>query len=114
MTIKIIRQSASTTLLDRGDVSRALTQPPARLSGMDLERTEAFRSGVWECTPGKYERYVPEAEVMQILAGACVFTPTGGEPIQIKAGDTLFFPANTNGIWEIQQTMRKVYVVLQA
>ena len=36
----------------------------------------------------------------------------GGEARRIRAGDTLFFPANTTGAWHITETLRKVYVVM--
>jgi uncharacterized cupin superfamily protein len=49
---------------------------------------------------------------MHILSGACSFTPTGGEALEIRAGDTLFFPARTTGVWHITETLRKVYVVM--
>jgi hypothetical protein len=49
---------------------------------------------------------------MHILAGACTFTPHGGAPIAITAGDTLFFPAHTVGVWHVRETLRKVYVVM--
>ncbi|MNY52058.1 hypothetical protein D3C86_1876980 [compost metagenome] len=48
---------------------------------------------------------------MHILAGECTFTPEGGDTQEIRAGDTLFFPAHTRGVWEIKQTLRKVFVV---
>lgn len=49
---------------------------------------------------------------MHILAGRCTFTPDGGEPIAIEAGDTLFLSPNTVGVWGIQEPVRKVYVLL--
>ena len=49
---------------------------------------------------------------MHILAGAGTFTPTGEEPLSIRAGDTLFFPANTSGEWHVIETLRKVFVVM--
>ena len=36
---------------------------------------------------------------MHILAGRGRFTPTSGEPIEFRSGDTLFFPADTKGEW---------------
>lgn len=51
---------------------------------------------------------------MHVAAGVRSFTPTGYRPQQIRAGDTLFFPANTTGEWHIQETLRKVFVVLAA
>jgi uncharacterized cupin superfamily protein len=115
MTIRILKQSATLTdLLDEGPVARPLSQPPCRTRGLAVELAGAGdnRSGLWECAPGRFERQLAQAEVMHILSGACSFTPTGGDTLEIRAGDTLFFPANTTGVWHITQTLRKVYVVM--
>lgn len=34
-----------------------------------------------------------------------------GDPIEINAGDVLFFPENSKGIWEIIETVRKAYLM---
>jgi uncharacterized cupin superfamily protein len=78
---------------------------------LPLAETEGDRMGIWECTPGSSMRQVQSAELMHILAGRCTFTPEGGAPLAIESGDTVFFPADTHGRWDIQQTIRKVYVV---
>jgi len=114
MTITILPQSVHTrNLQDQGVPARPLTNPVSRLSGIDvpLDGAGDSKTGIWECTPGRFERQLAEAEMMHILAGACTFTPTGGEPLAIRAGDTLFFPAHTTGTWDVQQTLRKVFVV---
>jgi uncharacterized cupin superfamily protein len=49
---------------------------------------------------------------MHILTGSGSFTPTDGERTEFKAGDTLFFPAHTTGVWELTETLRKMYVVM--
>jgi uncharacterized cupin superfamily protein len=115
MSIVIIRQSATAEgFQQQGTPARPLTQPPCELSGIDIDLEGAGEShaGLWECTPGRFERQIANAEVMHILAGACTFTPTDGEAQQIRAGDTLFFPANTTGEWHVTETLRKVFVVL--
>ncbi|WP_046114357.1 cupin domain-containing protein [Aquincola tertiaricarbonis] len=113
--ITVLHQSVTLGgLEDQGAPARPLSQPPCRLSGIDvaLPGAEGHGSGLWQCEPGRFERQLPNAEVMHILAGACRFTPTGGQPIEIRAGDTLFFPARTTGVWEVTQTLRKVFVVM--
>lgn len=115
MTIQILRQSATLSgLQDEGPVARPLSEPASTTRGLAVELAGAGgnRSGIWECTPGRFERQLVQAEVMHILAGACSFTPTGGPAQQIRAGDTLFFPADTTGVWHITETLRKVYVVM--
>lgn len=115
MSIQILSQSASIFPLNElGVVARPLTQPPCQMRGLDISLLGAGENdcGIWECDPGRFERQLVQAEVMHILSGACSFTPDGETPLEIKAGDTLFFPAHTTGIWHIRETLRKVYVVL--
>ena len=115
MSITVLHRSATVGgLQDQGTPARPLSEPPCRLRGIEvaLEGAGANQSGLWECEPGRFERQLPNAEVMHILAGACTFTPQGGAPIEIRAGDTLFFPAQTAGVWHVHETLRKVYVVM--
>lgn len=115
MSITVLRQTATLEpLQDQGLPARPLSEPPCRFSGLDVALDGAGNNacGVWQCEPGRFERQLAEAEVMHILAGACTFTPTGGEPVAIRAGDTLFFPARTTGVWHITETLRKVFVVM--
>ncbi|WP_028219671.1 cupin domain-containing protein [Paraburkholderia oxyphila] len=115
MSIIVLSQSASISGLENaGAVARPLTVPACQTSCMEVPMEGAGENltGLWECTPGRFERQLANAEVMHILSGACTFTPTNGAPQEIRAGDTLFFPANTVGVWDIRQTLRKVYVVM--
>lgn len=115
MTIQHIRHTAAATELDAwGPVGIPLSEPACQLQGIkkQIPGKEATDTGIWECTPGRFRRQIEAGEVMHILAGRCTFTPDGGAPIEIAAGDTLFLSPNTVGVWDIQQTVRKVYVLL--
>ncbi|AOK63478.1 cupin domain-containing protein [Burkholderia ubonensis] len=115
MSIVIVSSSAQADgLVASGAVARPLSQPACETLSLEvpIEGAGANRSGLWECTPGRFERQLANAEVMHILSGACTFTPAGEAPREIRAGDTLFFPANTVGVWDIRETLRKVYVVM--
>src|SRR5450830_343731 len=115
MSITILSQSSVIGgLQDQGTPARPLSSPPPQLSGIEVDLAGAGdnHSGIWECEPGQFERHLPNAEVMHILTGAGTFTPTGGSAQQFRAGDTLFFPANTTGAWHVRETLRKVYVVM--
>lgn len=88
--------------------------PTVKLSGSRVEiGGESVDTGVFECTPGSYRRSVREAEVMHFLQGAGSFTPDGGDTLEFGIGDTFFFEADTQGTWQIQKTMRKLYVILK-
>lgn len=115
MSITILPNSARIGgLLDDGEVPHPLSEPACSTRSLEvaIDGAGGNSSGLWECSPGRFERHVPNAEVMHILAGVCTFTPEGGKPLAIRAGDTLFFPAGTRGAWDIRETLRKVYVVM--
>lgn len=67
--------------------------------------------GVWECSPGLWRRQVMRAEFSHLLEGRCRFIPDGGEPITLAAGDAVYFPPHSSGVWDISETVRKVYVI---
>lgn len=69
------------------------------------------QTGIWECTPGRFRRGVKAAEYSYIISGAGSFTPDGGEPLEFRAGDTLCFPPDSQGLWTIRETVRKSYVI---
>lgn len=115
MSIKTFPQSADIDCLhDWGVTERPLSEPPCQLRGLDISLEGAGKNstGLWECEPGQFERNVVQAEVMHILRGAGTFTPTAGTPLEFRAGDTLFFPQNTTGAWDVKETIRKLYVIL--
>lgn len=117
MGIQIIRQSATTSdLQDQGTVAVPLSAPACTLRGVDVSIAgqPAAETGLWECSPGKFQRQVASGEVMHILAGQGCFFPEaeGAQPVEFTAGDTLFFPPGTRGVWEIRETVRKLYVMV--
>ncbi|TDR90215.1 cupin domain-containing protein [Enterovirga rhinocerotis] len=113
-SIQIIKGSAQIALPeDRGHVAKPISQPPCSLSGQSLDLGAiSQRAGLWECSPGSFRRDVKEGEVMHMLSGTCTFKPDSGDEIRIGAGDTVFFPPNTGGVWTVETTIRKVYVIV--
>jgi uncharacterized cupin superfamily protein len=113
----IIRQAADipTAQLDKlGPVEAPLSWPPAELNGKKYHvgKPGARMMGVWECSPGRWRRTIMEEEFAHFIEGGARFLPDDGEPVDIKAGDTIWFPPNTRGVWEISQNVRKVYIIL--
>lgn len=62
--------------------------------------------------PGRWRRQIVEQEFCHFLQGRCTFTPDGGETIRIEAGDALLLPENSLGVWDVQETVRKSYVII--
>lgn len=69
-------------------------------------------TGFWECSPGRFRRQVAQAEYSYIIEGEGSFTPDGGDTIEFRASDALYFAANTQGTWEVRRTVRKNYLIL--
>lgn len=68
------------------------------------------RAGVWECTPGRWIRQIEQAEFCHFLEGEAIFRPeSGADPVHLKAGDAAFFPARSQGEWEVISTSRKIF-----
>jgi uncharacterized cupin superfamily protein len=114
MSITIIKGAAalsSSALESLGPVRVPLGEPIAELRGAALRA--APECGVWECTPGRWRRQVESAEFCHFLVGRCTFTPDGGAPLQIAAGDSVYFPARTSGVWDVVETVRKTYVLIE-
>jgi len=114
MSITIIKSAAalpSSALESLGPVRVPLDEPIAELRGCSLRA--APECGVWECTPGRWRRQVESAEFCHFLLGRCTFTPDGGSPLEITAGDSVYFPAYTRGVWDVHETVRKTYVLIE-
>jgi uncharacterized cupin superfamily protein len=113
----LIRQAAGIprACLDRlGTVEIPLTEPPAQLRGerYEVRQKGARMFGVWECSPGRWRRTIMEEEFAHFVSGSARFVPDEGEPIEIRAGDTIWFPPNSCGVWEITEDVRKVYIIV--
>ncbi|AVO55659.1 cupin domain-containing protein [Ectopseudomonas mendocina] len=112
MNITHFRNTPNAALEESNPVAVPLSEPVAVTSTTSVERSDGVETGVWECTPGRWRRQIVQQEFCHFVAGRCTFTPDDGEPIEIRAGDALMMPANTVGIWDIQETVRKTYVLI--
>lgn len=114
MAIQKIAESSQQTLEPWGDVAAAITIPAPQIAGIRriIPGLDTTRVGIWECSPGQFRATIEDAEIMHILAGRAVFTFDGEEPVEFEAGDTLLFPANTKGTWNVIEKIRKIFVVV--
>jgi uncharacterized cupin superfamily protein len=97
--------SAGSTASETGESTRrSIAWPIPELPNQDI--------GVWEASPGTFRRAVTSGEYMHILGGHADFVFDDGRTITLKSGDTVVFPAHTQGIWHVHQALRKIYVLL--
>ncbi len=113
MITHVINSVQCIDLVDSGPMPNPLSgSPQTQARRIQVEGVPGAESGVWECSVGSWRRATPNAEVMHFVAGNCIFTPDGQPPLRIRAGDTVVFPVDTNGVWEVYEPIRKVYVTL--
>jgi uncharacterized cupin superfamily protein len=112
MSIDHFKNTSELALDEVHPVAVPLGEPHAVTRTHSVERSDGVETGVWECSPGRWRRQIVQQEFCHFIAGRCTFTPDGGEPIEIRAGDALMMPANTTGIWDIQETVRKTFVLI--
>lgn len=90
---------------DRGD---------PQVSVAELSNQGGIAVGVWECEPGGWpvvDR--PDCEVATILSGKGVITDADGSETPIMAGAVVTLPKGWTGRWDIEETVRKVYVIVK-
>lgn len=71
-------------------------------------------SGVWECAP-TYEDIAayPVAELMTIISGKITLTHKHGTKEHLGTGDSFYIAKGTPVIWEITETLRKIYMIVE-
>ncbi|MBK5410983.1 cupin domain-containing protein [Pseudomonas sp. TH34] len=112
MSITQFKDTLSAHLPDSCPVALPLGTPVAVASTLSVERSDGVETGIWECTPGRWRRQIKAQEFCHFIQGRCTFTSDNGEMLHIEAGDALMLPANSTGIWDIQETVRKTYVLI--
>ena len=75
-----------------------------------LENKDGLRSGIWQCTPGKWSMTYEVWEYVHILEGFTIITPQDGDPVELHAGDSYIFRVGLGCTWDVKQTLLKEFV----
>jgi uncharacterized cupin superfamily protein len=51
-------------------------------------------------------------EICQLITGTVVIEEHGGAPVTLSAGDTLVMPSGWQGIWRVQEYVKKLFVIV--
>ncbi len=85
--------------------------PYVKFAFADVNEAEGIATGIWQCSKGEFMREVAQAEFSYFIEGKGYFTPEGEEPLAFKAGESIYFSANTKGIWTIDEPVIKAYII---
>jgi uncharacterized protein len=70
--------------------------------------------GIWECTPGSFaSRRDGCCELMHFVAGDATITDDDGTVREVRPGAVIFVPDGWQGTWDIRETVRKTYTIVQ-
>ena len=64
---------------------------------------------IWTKEVSEFNWYYDTKETCLILQGQVFVTPTGGESVEINAGDFVEFPQGIECVWKITKDIRKHY-----
>lgn len=113
MKITHLKDTPNAPLGEANPVAVPLGEPVSHTRVAEAERPDQVDTGIWECTPGRWRRQIVEQEFCHFISGRGTFTPDDGEPIAFQAGDAFLLPQNSLGVWDIQETVRKTYVIIK-
>ena len=84
-------------------------QPQTFHAPLEVSPDGRVRSGVWEITPGVVSDVEAE-EMFVVLKGSARVSIEGGPKLDLAPGCVGFLRAGDRTIWQVSETLRKVYV----
>lgn len=111
----------ASTLTEEELSAKPLAPPTATpLDGPIVTRGRVFYTsenpsitfGTWECEPGRSRwEFLDRGETIHVLSGRMSVQEDGGPALELAAGDSAVFPLGWRGVWQVHETLRKVYVI---
>jgi uncharacterized cupin superfamily protein len=113
MKVQQIKQSVSLENLEDWGSAGLPRTTPIKVSGVQrvIKGSEAIDTGIFRVHSGDVSALGEAGGSHAFPGGRGRFTADGADTIHFTSGDTLFFEANTEGVWEVEEAMRKVYVI---
>jgi uncharacterized protein len=102
---------SSVELEDTGPLPEAVDCDMATHAAVLWSDGSGAEAGVWSCTPGASRWHLATHEFIYVVSGRMTVTRDGEEAVVIEAGCTAFFEKGWQGIWLIQETITKSYVI---
>ena len=89
-------------------------QPEEQGKSVFADETRQLDVGVWECEPHRHVMTnCPYHEFVYLLEGCVDIIDEEGEVETYRAGDSFVMPLGCNCIWDVKESIRKLYVVVE-
>lgn len=111
----VLRQALTAGPLDDWGTISTMIEGISRVAGLRMSREahaeRRAESGVWTCSPGLWRCGVSRDEFCHFIAGRSTYYHESGDVIEIEPDTLACFPAGWNGVCEVHETVRKVYMI---
>lgn len=87
--------------------------PRQRVWSQYTDASQKFSVGLWECEPGAWRIRYTEEEYCRVVMGRSLLTSADGVVREVVAGDEFVIPRGFEGVWEVLERTRKVYVIYE-
>jgi uncharacterized cupin superfamily protein len=87
--------------------------PRQRVWSQYTDESQKFSVGIWECEPGAWRVRYTEEEYCRVVMGRSLLTSAEGVVREVVAGDEFVIPRGFEGVWEVIERTRKVYVIYE-
>lgn len=114
MEFKLVPDPAGMAASDMVAADQFTTDDHTELNALKFATPdEKVLCGVWECAPTREEiDAYPVHEMMTLISGKLTLTHPDGRQEHLGAGDTFFIPKGAPLVWEITETLRKYYMIV--
>ncbi|MDI9314295.1 MAG: cupin domain-containing protein [Hydrotalea sp.] len=75
------------------------------------DKMPAIETGLWTCTPGRWQLAVPRDELLWVMVGQVEYEGTAGDKITMAANDAVLFPAGWRGVARVVEPLRVSYIL---
>lgn len=87
--------------------------PRQGVANLYSDASARFHCGIWEAEPATWRVRYSEHELCHMLRGRILIREDGGEPVEVRAGDSFVVPAGFSGTWQVIERARKLYAIFE-
>jgi len=103
-----------TGAIARSDLESAAIVPVDVIAGSPVARSRALsvsadgdlRSGLWDCTAGRFRWESTVDESVHVLEGEVTITSADSQTVTLRSGDTAYVPLGAATVWEVPDYVR--------
>jgi uncharacterized cupin superfamily protein len=97
--------------LDTPDMLEGDPDPKVHWLKKNEKGDPTYLAGLWLVKPAKFRWLFFGNETFHVLEGRATITIDDGTSVEVKPGDIISFPMNTPSVWEVKETLKKMFVI---